>query len=248
MSNVFSRMVCLLSLTSLPLCLSAETFTVVADSWCPYNCEPNSKKEGFGIDLLRAIYEPEGIDVEYKLKSWDEALLAVENGEYNAVIGAYKTNTDSLLFPHSYFSKSVNCFFTSYLSAWQYDGLDSVSDVRLGVISGYSYGLNMDKFLSVPSKNIYQASGDNPLLELIHLMKAGEIDTLIEDKNVFTYAASSLNISDQFNQKHCFLGAAVYMAFSPNNPKSNRYIQIYDKKMKQFLADGTYKKIVSSYQ
>ncbi len=64
----------------------AETFTVVADFWCPYNCEPNAEPEGFGIDILRQAFEAKGITVEYILKPWDQALGVVESNQYHAVM------------------------------------------------------------------------------------------------------------------------------------------------------------------
>jgi len=75
----------------------AETFTVVSDYWCPYNCEPSADPEGFGIDILRQAFEAKGITVEFILKPWDQALAVVESNQYHAVMSANKTHSQKVI-------------------------------------------------------------------------------------------------------------------------------------------------------
>lgn len=226
----------------------AEKLTVVSDYWCPYNCEPDAREEGFGVDLLRAIFEPEGIKVEYRLLPYALAVLAVEKSEYNAVIGAFKSESQSLLYPKNSFSKSVNCFFTAPSNSWEFKGVSSIKNTRIGVIKGYSYGREFDSYLTKKTENIYWADGEHPLQQLKNKLKKEEVETIIEDKNVFLYHSKQAFPDTGYKNVGCIPSANVYIAFAPNNPKSKNYIELFDSKMEQFRADGTLKRIISRYQ
>ena len=227
---------------------SAETFTVVSDYWCPYNCEPNAEPEGFGIDILRQAFEAKGITVEYILRLWNEALAVVESNQFHAVMSANKTDSRKLLYPDSYFSRSTTCFFKQKNNDWSFNGVQSLKYVQLGVIKSYSYGALLDKYLAVERNNIHWVSGSNPLDRLLVKMKAGEIDVIIEDKHVFQYQVSSSDSSGGFKTDYCLPPANIYMAFAPNHPDTQRYMEIYNQRMKALLKGETYKVIMRRYK
>lgn len=228
--------------------VSAETFTVVSDYWCPYNCEPSADPEGFGIDLLRQAFEAKGIKVNYILRPWDQALAMVESNQYHAVMSANKTDSRLLLYPESYFSRSTTCFFTSNDHAWEYNGVKSIDKIRLGVIEGYSYGSLLDAYLDAHRDTITWVSGRNPLEQLIDKIKTGDIDVIIEDENVFEHQAAVHKEWLSMRTGYCLPPANIYMAFAPGHPDTKRYMKIYDDRMKVFLKGDIYKKIMNRYK
>ncbi|MEQ1790535.1 MAG: hypothetical protein ABL857_08835, partial [Rickettsiales bacterium] len=36
------------------------TINIVADEWCPFNCDPESDKPGYVIELAKEIFKPYG--------------------------------------------------------------------------------------------------------------------------------------------------------------------------------------------
>ena len=44
----------------IPLAAIAETITLVADEWPPFNAVPNSQKEGLLVDVARTVFEEKG--------------------------------------------------------------------------------------------------------------------------------------------------------------------------------------------
>jgi polar amino acid transport system substrate-binding protein len=226
----------------------AETFTVVSDYWCPYNCKPNSELEGFGIDLLKQAFEAKGITVKYILKPWDRALAVVENNEYNAVMSANKTESTKLLYPDLYFSRSSNCFFIRDDNPWEFTGVQSINKIKLGVVKSYSYGIQIDQYLLHNRSNIYQVTGLDPIDQLMEKMGAGEIDAILEDRHVFQYQYSLLKSQLNITPRHCLPAANIYMAFAPDHPDTPRYMKIYDERMQVLLKSGTYKIIMERYR
>ena len=71
-----------------PTAVWSETIVLVADEWPPYNSRPNAPKEGYLVDIARAVFESRGITVSYRLTPWKRAIELTRNGKFNAVIGA----------------------------------------------------------------------------------------------------------------------------------------------------------------
>ena len=226
----------------------AETFTVVSDYWCPYNCEPNAEPEGFGIDILRQAFEAKGITVEYILKPWDQALAVVESNQYHAVMSANKTDSRKLIYPDSHFSRSTTCFFKHTDDEWEYKGVKTLEGIQLGIIKSYSYGVVLDKYLEQEKENIHIVSGSDPLKQLVIKMEKREIDVIIEDEHVFEYAVGAHAKALGFEKDYCFPAANIYMAFAPNHPDTKKYMDIYNQRMKTLLKSETYKVIMGRYK
>ncbi len=77
----------------------ADTIRIKADSWCPYNCEPDALKPGYTIEALKIIFENKGHTIEYSTTLWAQALNLARRGMIEAVVGASKNEVQNLIFP-----------------------------------------------------------------------------------------------------------------------------------------------------
>jgi polar amino acid transport system substrate-binding protein len=100
---------CLLLL--LAVSAGAETITIRADNWPPFNGNPKDMKAGYMIEVLREIYGPLGDKIDYQLLSWDDSLASVRKGEFNTVVGASHDDAAAFVFPQEAFGSSTNTFF-----------------------------------------------------------------------------------------------------------------------------------------
>jgi len=91
----------------------AETITIVADEWCPYNCEENSDLPGFLIEIARLVFSAHGHSVRYIVMPWKRAVYEVEQGRFNAIAGALKNDAPGFVFPETENGFSQNGFFTN---------------------------------------------------------------------------------------------------------------------------------------
>ena len=250
-----SQLLCLLALAcSTCIAGATETITIIADEWCPYNCQPESARPGMGIEIAEKIFGSAGIEVEYKLYPWTEALQRVREGKDSAVIGAFRTDAPDFIFPAIPFSFSRQCFYTRQDSEWQFKNVSSLTGVVLGVIDGYSYGNLVDAYIRNhrDSGRVYisrsTTGGTAGLADLISRMKEGRIDVLIEDRNVLSYDLIEDRPELMLRDAGCFPSSSVYIAFSPATPdKSLRYIRLLDRGMRRMFHDGVIQKITSKY-
>ena len=235
---------------SASLCSADEplTFTVVADEWCPYNCEPDSETEGFGIEFLRAVYEPLGIKVDYRLVSWDKAIEDTRKGLYNAAISAYKSDARGFIFPDNAYAKSYVCFFVKPSNNWNFNGTDSLESQKIGVIKSYSYGNNIDSFIERNKQtHTLMVSGTEPLKELFQALKNNTITTIVEDEAVFKYMNQSKFPEFQTRQVGCQLPGQLYIAFSPARADSKKFAEIFDRGFEQLKGSDKYWEILNKY-
>ena len=65
----------------------AETIILVADTWCPYNCDPGSKYPGFMVEIAQRVFSAAGHQVVYQVEPWNRAVLSVQSGRFQGLIG-----------------------------------------------------------------------------------------------------------------------------------------------------------------
>jgi len=225
-----------------------RTITVLADEWCPYNCVPGSDQEGFGIEFLRAIYEPLGIKVDYRLKSWDEAVSDTRKGLYDAVISAYKSDAVGFIFPENPYAYSISCFFVKSSNDWIYNGIDSLKFQKIGVISGYSYGKHIDEFIETNREaHIYMVKGNRPLNALFKALENDKVTAVLEDEAVFRFKHKSEFPGIEIREAGCQHPGSLYIAFSPAMPDSKLYAEMFDRGLIELRRSGKYREILKSY-
>jgi polar amino acid transport system substrate-binding protein len=195
---------------------AGETITVVADLWCPYNCVPGSAKEGIALDILRRSLE--GVEIQYQLMDWDQAIVRSRAGEFDAIVGAAHSDAPDFVFPAKSFAFTRNCLYAPSKSAWKFSGYAELSKIRLGAIKSYTYGKPVDDYIAGASADkMLIAEGEAPLNDLIAALDAGKIDVLVSDKNVFSYTANELGKRDAYRMEGCGEQDDIYIAFSPAN-------------------------------
>jgi len=99
---------------------AAESLSIRADLWPPYNDEPKSIKPGYMIQVMSEIFKPLGYTIDYQPLSWTDSLEAVRKGQFNAVVGATKDDAPDFIFPQEVFGMSDTAFFIKKGTAWKF--------------------------------------------------------------------------------------------------------------------------------
>ncbi|MFN2298702.1 MAG: basic amino acid ABC transporter substrate-binding protein [Anaerolineales bacterium] len=92
-------------------CSPAKTKVVVATdaTWPPFEYVDEESKEiiGFDIDLMKAIAEKEGLEVEFVNVAWDALLAGIANCQYDAAISSVSITDErkpNMLFSDPYYT------------------------------------------------------------------------------------------------------------------------------------------------
>jgi polar amino acid transport system substrate-binding protein len=229
-----------------------EVITLRADIWEPYNAAPESDKPGFMIEVAKTIFTKAGYTVDYQCKgwTWDRSIEEVRQGRIDAIVGAAKDDAPDFVFPEEPFVYQQVTIFKKKGNPWRYQGVNSLQNIKLGVISGYAYDEAIDEYIkkNADKGNIQVVKTDNALELNIKKLDAGRIDATIEDASVFFSKAASLGMKDKFEEAG-FVGEPdnITIAFSPAKETSKKYAEILSKGFKEMRASGEMKKLMDKY-
>lgn len=226
---------------------AGETLTVVADVWCPFNCAPDAAKPGFGIDILKAIFEPKGITVAYAKLEWEKALQETAANKHGAVIGGFRDDTPGFAVPDEAFGINVQVAYVKKGNAWKYAGPSSLSGKKVGLIEGYTFGHGIDEYLVSHPGQAVTVSGDDALPALMRKLLLGEVDVVFEDSFVFALKQRELGLTDKFEVAGRMEGKPVYVAFAPGRAESKRYAEMFTAGIRELRANRKLAGILKNY-
>lgn len=228
----------------------AETITLAADVWCPYNCEPDSDMPGFAVEIARIAFGGAGYKLDYVVMPWARAKEEGRANRVTGIIGAFKEDAPDYVFPAEPLTVSGNDFFVKRGNPWKYSGMDSLKQGAVGVIRDYSYGEEFDAYVEAHKKQLKRiqiVGGATALEQNIKKLMADRVQILIEDKAVMGYMLATMGLKDKIVPAGSLGYDNLYIAFSPKNPNSPEYARILSDTIAQMRADGRLKAIMDKY-
>jgi polar amino acid transport system substrate-binding protein len=233
--------------------VKAKTLVLAADLWCPYNCQPDSDKPGFMVEIARKIFVRHGIEVDYRLMPWSRAVQSTREGEFDAVIGATLNDAPGFVFPELEQGRMRTGLWAVPAMPWRYRGMASLADVVLGVSAGYSYGSQIDAYIADPLNQnyIHVLFGTDPLAQGLKMLSAGRIDVMVEDESVFRYYVEQHPVDENYVNAGVIdnpeTDTNVYIAFSPAKPESARLAETLSRGIAELRASGELSSILQRY-
>lgn len=229
----------------------ADTISIRADLWCPYNCAPSDKKVGYAMEVVKTILEKAGHQVDYQTLPWDQSIARTRSGDFVAIIGAAKEDAPDFVFPSEPIGLSSTSYATLAEKGLEVKAITDLGGKLLGVIQSYSYNPALDDYIAKnkgdPHKIVF-ASGDDALENNLERLQAGKADVVADDTNVLFYKTNKMGISEKLKiDKSVDKLSEIYIAFSPKNPKAKDYAALIDKGVADMRASGALKTVLRKY-
>lgn len=235
-------------LLAMPLCSIADTVSIRADYWYPMNGDPNSATPGFMIEIAQKALAKAGHTVDYAIMPWERALDSVRKGTFDCVVGAYKSDAPDFVFPTNSQGIDSNVVYVKKGNTWRYTDLNSLKQVKLGGIQGYSYGDEIDAFIEQNPDNIKLAYGPTALEQNIKKLAAGRLDGVLESPSVFEAKLKEMNLQGQFEPAGTITEAeGLYIACSPAKSGSPSIVKLIDDGTQALRESGELATILNKY-
>ena len=229
----------------------AETISLVADEWPPFNGVSNSENEGFIVDVARAVFEKNGMRVTYETISWKRAIEMVREGHRNGLIGASRTDAPDFVFPSEEFSRNYIAFYVRADSQWRYRDQSDIEAVSVGVIAGYDYRRWLLDYIQINQDNLDKVqiiTGQNPLQRNLMKLIDGRIDAIVDNEAVIINVARKMGLTNQITLAgYGTEPSSIYIAFSPKLKRSKDYAEILSQGIMKLRASGELKRILIKY-
>lgn len=228
----------------------ADTISFRSDYWCPYICQPDSDKPGYMVEIAKTVFEKHGHKVQVRLSSWVSAIKDTRSNKVQGLMGCSVVDAPDFIYPKKSLGVMKNAYFVPRESNWLYKGRPSLQGMKIGVINGYTYGDSVDSLIRARNRSFIPFSGDRPLEQLIHATHLKQLDGFIENPVVLQYtsAAAKLTLNKLkivgWVENH---DPALYISFSPNNPKSAEYAQILSEGVEELRRSGELQRILARY-
>ncbi len=214
-----------------------QTLSVVlsSDLWCPMTCDARSGKPGILVEIIEAVLNRQGYQLDYRTMPWKRALMLSSRGVIDGVIGAYRSDAPKFVFPAVPLLNSATCFFTRQNFNWRYSDSDSLREITLGVSFGYSYTQLLDGYVASELKKenpkVLVAFGDQPLEINLRKLDRHRIDAFAADRYVAGYFLSSHSRPGSYRNAGCLPAEGIYIAFSPRQPeRSHKLAKLFSSK------------------
>ena len=240
----------LLLFSLLPSWGISEKMTIAADPWLPFTGEQKEGKQGYLIEIAKAIFEPLGIEVDYQTMPWARSIEEGRKGTIQAIAGAYKTDAPDFIFSQKPQGHLKECFYVLKGNRWRYQDLPSLESISLGVVNGYSYGEKLDQYIEqnkTNPKRIQILSGEKALESNLLKLQKKRIEALVEGETVMTYFLNDQNLKIDLQEAGVNTVHEVYIAFSPKNKESKKYAKLLDEGIQKLRLSGKLKAILDSY-
>ncbi len=228
--------------------------TIAGDYWCPYNCMPDSENEGFLVDLTKRALYIYGVDIEYKMMPWHEALQKVSKGEIDGIIAVTDVDASNLITTDVPSEYSQTEAFVRAGDKWVYDGLSSLRGKKLGVIMDYNLDEDIKNFVGInyakdPSRFVIE-DGKNSDADSVNNLVKKKNDIYVEDVRVMNYYIKTHDLSSYIKSAGVITKEKLplYIAFNKNIPKIQDYIGFLEEGIASLKATGEYKYLRQKYQ
>jgi polar amino acid transport system substrate-binding protein len=228
----------------------ADTISIRSDNWCPYACDTSSPLPGYMVEATRAIFAKHGHRIDFKTSDWIDSIKDTRTNKVNALIGCSRADAPDFIFPERPLGQMINHYFVKKTSTWSYRGRQSLEGKRIGVIASYTYGDAVDNLVKTKHKSLVIFSGVDPLGQILKKIEAGELDAFVESPIVLSFhLGNSKQAIDKFKAVSPNLAndPDLYIAFSPNNPKSAQYAEMISKGIDEMRRSGELERILQRY-
>lgn len=230
----------------------AQPLIVSADKWCPYNCDPTSKRPGYAVELLREIFSPFDNQVEYRISPWPRALDDANQGRIAAVIAANKKEVleHQLVIGKEPIGMARGCVFVPATNLFQYRSMRDLDRLRhVGVVGGTVYTNDFGEWLAKPSNKskIHAVFGDDVTERRAKMMMMGRLDGIFEDHVEMMYVLNQNGLQGQIVSAGCQKASPLFIAFSPRYPHARELAASLDAGLQKMRKTGALKRHLDHY-
>lgn len=230
----------------------ADDIKVAGIEYCPYTCDRQKDGfDGFMIDIAKTVFEKAGHTYHVTMMPFARALQFVIDGEYDALAICNKADVPEggLIFPDIPIAIVKNTFAVRKDETWKYRDVDSLKNIRVGSIIGYTWkeeALNEYMAITKPPA-VQRVGGDDATEQNLRKLIANRIDAYLDDPLIISRTAQKMGIADKIKFEADVSPTPHFVGFTPGKEKSLKYAKILSDGMRELRQSGELAKILEKY-
>jgi polar amino acid transport system substrate-binding protein len=224
-----------------------KTIIIGSDPWCPYQCFDGNESSGITLDIMKKVFEPLGYKVVLVNTPWARAIISLRNGEITTFGSAAKADAPDMIWAAEPTTIMRNTIFKLKSDPWKYQTIDSLKDGILGVISSYTYGAEIDKYIKDNPSRVDATTGAAALESNVRKLLKNRVRFFIDDNIIVGYTISKMQVSEQIEAVHRSSEVPLYFGFSPQNPDAAKFAELTSRMLIKMKADGSLARLFANY-
>ena len=206
---------------------------LASEEWEDYT---GADGRGLGWDVLRAVFEPVGVKVDFRTVPYTRSVGLAQLGEVDACVGAYRDENEGVLYPRWNFD--TDQIYALGLVTSPAPTAENIGSYRLAWVRGYKY----QNYLPNVRKYDEVVRRTGILSMLTHSRTDFYIDALPE----IDYVLGRAKDPTQF-RKTRVAALPLYLCFA-NNPKAKTLMTLFDQRMELLVKSGALKPIFERWK
>lgn len=227
----------------------SETLVLAAADTRPTAFLVDGKPTGMLVELVTEAFRRAGHSVEIKLMPWARCIEEAKIGAVDGVFSSFKLPERELFlsFPKEALTTQIIAFFARSNSTVGFDGgLNSVRDVKIGIINGTSYGKKFDA--AVKDGALAHIDRANNIDSNLQKLVFARVDLIPSYREVAMEAARRLDLLSKIQEiSPPIESVPSYLAFTKVRDLS-KLSRAFDTELALMKQDGTYDRIVERYR
>lgn len=243
MRNLFSIFFFFIILSLPATGLTKERLQITTSTWPPYVFAENSEPTGFDYEVMTAVLDKMGYEVDFQFLPWKRCIEMIKAKEVDGIldISMNEARLEFMHFPHEPMSESSSVLFHLKGKQYIFTSLADLEGLTIGTILGYKYNkefLEADYFVREPVK-----TEEQNFQKLLY----GRIDLLLANRNVGLFTAQKMGILDRITYLPKPLsGGSIFLAFA-KKPGYADLAKSFSDHLVDFKKTGAFRSILLRY-
>ncbi|MCF8478890.1 MAG: transporter substrate-binding domain-containing protein [Rhodospirillum sp.] len=230
----------------------ADEIVLVADPWCPFNCVPESGREGYMVDVARAILEADGHHhLIYRTVNWSRAIRGARDGTWAGIIGALPSEAPDFAFPRIPQGRSLMVLFARAGDSETFRKWEALDGKVVATVKDYDYGSEIRDLWRHASAD--EQTGADALRQNFLKLWSGRVDLVLAEESVARQLLIDMAREGQGQPVRVVeppwppLSLSLYVAFSPARKDAQSLADLMDRGMVRLRANGGLDVILARY-
>lgn len=244
MPTSLRHLIAALCLMGLSLCAHAQTLRIVSESWAPYVYEEQGTLKGLDYEATQIVLQRLGVEAEWQLLPWKRCLLAVEQGQADAILDIFRTpeREASIIYPDEPMSQIEFVLFYATARPYPFNQLQDLQGLKVGVSAGYWYA-NRDFRESELFTREPAASHNANLGKLLR----DRVDLVINDKRGGIFLTQQMGIQgDVSHHPQVISRDQLYLGLSRRDDMAE-FAQRFSHELRHFKREPAYAALSARY-
>lgn len=196
---------------------------IASEEWSQYS---EADGQGLSWDILREVFEPQGVAVERHSMPYTRSVGLVQRGEVDAQAGAYRNESPGVLYPRwNYDNDHV---YALGLASSPELTLASLGNYRLVWVRGYKY----EDYLP----NVRRYNEIRRRVGILPMLLYGRADYYIDGQTEVEYVLGQAEDPSRFRCSH-LAELPLYLGFADTS-RGRALLALYDQRMEQLVKSG----------